>query len=649
MTTKAFLGHSFTAEDKELVGNVIEFLDAQKVAHREFEWHHATQARATGVVEKVLPMIRESSIFIGLCTRKERVVSPKDLEPTLWTSKTLKVAADKVEWKTSDWIIQEIGVAIALGLRIILLIEDGVRVPGGLIGDLEYIPFQRNNLGSAFISLTQMLGDAIKEGGALSSVQRPSEDAGLTEEPKSSVRTDNGARKLPDRTWTFEDYESAVTIAIVLEDKSYFESVDSAFRGSSHASDPQMLRRWQATIELWRIFSDQGGDIAKLESLANQDRGDLEVLRMLAGAHGYVGNQDIGARIHEEGLAVARSKGDLLEQAKSCFRALIAYIKCGALDDARRILDQLLKIDSIEAAIELLKLDATIELAKHDGDKRLQITALERKVQIRPVDEDARFSLAYLYSETDDDESALLHYKAIPESKRSSASWNNLGVARERVKLNALAVESYRESEKQGGTLAMSNLAKQFLSAGFVSEAEQLCDRTMKIRNYDPAVLETLTSVKAKNRDELKQEEEIVLKTEPRSRFLRDAGRALVCETVLELSESFNSKDCSLAVTRSDNRLIFSGSYEKKPVGLGFLFGGTNSTPHKYEVKYEMIARGRTLFGTVFTKRIDKEETKSLFSDDKPTPVIMVIAEDQKTIRVMENEGKNSKIYEITA
>lgn len=647
MATKAFLGHSFTSDDKELVGNVIEFLDAQKIAHRDFEWCHATQARATGVVDKVLPMIRGASIFIGLCTRKERVISPESLSPTFLNPQRLTVPAHKVGWKTSDWIIQEIGVAIALDLKIILLVESGVRIPGGLIGDLEYIQFDRTNLSTAFISLTQMLGDAVKGSSMSLGVRTSVDEKGNTEDSLQPTRVESAGHPQPQKTWTWDQFDHALLVSIVLKDAAYLRDVESAFKESDLANDQRMLRRWEASKEAWRILCDEGGDITRLGQLAGEDKKDTEILTLLANAQTQVGNQDIGARTHENAAAIAKDAGNLLSEAKSYFRAISTYIKCGSLSDAKRVLDYLLIVKSDSDAIELLKLDAMLEIAKHEKDQALQMVVLERKVQIKPIDEDVRFSLAYLYSESEDQESALLHYRAIPEAKRGSASWNNLGVAREFVKLNALAVEAYRESEKQGGTLAMSNTAKQYLSAGFVSEAAKLCEDTMKIADYDPAVLETLTTVKARRKDEVKQEDEIVLKAEPRSRFMRDAGRGLIESDQKVLPGQIKGPDCVLSVNQIGAHVSLVGSYESKSSALGFLIGEMVASPAKYEVKYELVLKGRTLFGTVSKKRLDKKVQPTLFSDDRPTPVVMIISEDQTSMRVMEGRGKSSKIVEI--
>jgi len=91
------------------------------------------------------------------CTRKERVVQPTALARTILKKGFVKAREADISWKTSDWIIQEIGLAKGRGLDLILLIEDGVRKPGGLQGDVEYIPFDRGSPEKSFGKILEMV------------------------------------------------------------------------------------------------------------------------------------------------------------------------------------------------------------------------------------------------------------------------------------------------------------------------------------------------------------------------------------------------------------------------------------------------------------------------------------------------------------
>ena len=70
---------------------------------------------------------------------------------------TAKVSVSSVKYKTSDWILQEIGYAVSRDMQIVLLLEVGLRNPGGLQGDIEYIPFVRDAPEKAFTKILEMI------------------------------------------------------------------------------------------------------------------------------------------------------------------------------------------------------------------------------------------------------------------------------------------------------------------------------------------------------------------------------------------------------------------------------------------------------------------------------------------------------------
>jgi hypothetical protein len=135
---KAFVGHSFTQDDAALIEKFLKFLSRLEKMNDTFSWVHAEAAEPRQLRDKVIALIQDRNLFIGICTRKELVVAPNKVSKLPLTKMQIANSSD-LEWKTSDWIIQEIGLAQGRGLEILLLIENGVRKPGGLQGDVEYM------------------------------------------------------------------------------------------------------------------------------------------------------------------------------------------------------------------------------------------------------------------------------------------------------------------------------------------------------------------------------------------------------------------------------------------------------------------------------------------------------------------------------
>lgn len=131
---RAFVGHSFTPEDANLVGVILKYLSGIAAINPSFSWEHAENPEPEVVDVKVLGLLADKNVFIGICTRKERVIQPTSLKRPWFFRSLLAAPAEDFQWKTSDWIIQEIGLAVGRGLKVVLLLETGVKTPGALQG-----------------------------------------------------------------------------------------------------------------------------------------------------------------------------------------------------------------------------------------------------------------------------------------------------------------------------------------------------------------------------------------------------------------------------------------------------------------------------------------------------------------------------------
>jgi hypothetical protein len=154
---KAFIGHSFTDDDKYVVRQFLDYFDCIKNMGIGFSWEHAEPAEPKILSEKVLKLMENKNLFIGICTVKERAINPDKLRKARFYKEALIAKKDDFVSKTSDWIIQEIGVAIGKAMDVIILSEDGLRNPGGLQGNIEYIPFSRNEPSKSFNKILEML------------------------------------------------------------------------------------------------------------------------------------------------------------------------------------------------------------------------------------------------------------------------------------------------------------------------------------------------------------------------------------------------------------------------------------------------------------------------------------------------------------
>ena len=99
---RAFVGHSFVDEDSELVGIFLKFFEQISRSHPHFSWEHAEPAEPKLLAEKVMSLLSDKNVFIGICTRKEYAIDPSSISTTFFSKGYHKAPATAFYWKTSD-------------------------------------------------------------------------------------------------------------------------------------------------------------------------------------------------------------------------------------------------------------------------------------------------------------------------------------------------------------------------------------------------------------------------------------------------------------------------------------------------------------------------------------------------------------------
>jgi len=280
----AFVGHSFAPEDHEVVEAFLKFLNQVKSMGIGFTWESAEPAEPKELADKVKGLIQDKNLFIGICTRKEAAIAPASLSRGRLNRRLLKANEEQFLWKTSDWIIQEIGLAIGRGMDLILLVENALRQPGGLQGNLEYIPFDRKAPEKSFGKLLEMIQALLPKAKAM-----PVSEAEIraVSEGKPTVDEKRDLDWLePAAEWTREDYEIALAHMIFTGNEQGETKITNAFFATEQGQIPANRHSWEARREHVRVVLGKGGKLSKLEDLAQKypDNGDIQ--RYLGGFKG---------------------------------------------------------------------------------------------------------------------------------------------------------------------------------------------------------------------------------------------------------------------------------------------------------------------------------------------------------------------------
>jgi hypothetical protein len=141
-----FLSYSFNKNDRDLAARLqslieshgIKVLSGKRLAGGEL---------APGIQER----IRDADALVGLMTRRDKIEG-------------------REEWRTHDWVIEEMGIAEGTQRRCFVILENGVKPPGST-PLRQYIQFDREEQLDAFLDLSENIGQWKQQTGRTVNVQ----------------------------------------------------------------------------------------------------------------------------------------------------------------------------------------------------------------------------------------------------------------------------------------------------------------------------------------------------------------------------------------------------------------------------------------------------------------------------------------------
>jgi tetratricopeptide (TPR) repeat protein len=654
---RAFVGHSFTPDDAVLVAPFLKYLTAISEMHPSFSWEHAERAEPMVIDEKVLRLFADKTLFIAICTRKERVISPDALGQSFFLPNRFIAVQAAFAWKTSDWIIQEIGLAIGLGLPVILLVEDGVRSPGGLQGNLECIAFSRSSPERSFPKLAEMIATLSPRSKALQESTEAPAVAASQGRLETEAPLPENAWANPSPTWSRRQFDFAFISFVAIADEVNAKRISDAFLASDIGGDAESRQTWVADCEWARIALDKGGKLQRLVTLAAEHPANSGVGETLGRGFLHYGEYSKSADAFEQAAVNATDARHVIRLLKE---SALAAQKGGDGARALKMTDRMRQLAQEAATGYESILEAERMLAELRKEDDVQIATLERLLEISPDDAEKRFALAYKYSELERNDLAALHYSRIPLGERTGVTWNNFAVSLDRLGMPGKAVTSYRRAEELGETLAMSNLANKLTEFGFLCEARAILEAAIAVKDHHKNVDSSLNRLKDLPEDESRKEAEVIEQAKPISDFYRAFGEALMRPLPAVLADTWRGPDCPLEFNVEDGRLVARGQYERAQGGLllammsheGFA-GKTDAAPLRFRVEYVATARGSALVGQVKRFRegeVLKGAAATFLAQEEAPQILMVVSADGRLIRVLERSKNTSqRTYEFKA
>ncbi|HWZ88799.1 MAG TPA: hypothetical protein VNW92_08110, partial [Polyangiaceae bacterium] len=265
------------------------------------------------------------------------------------------------------------------------------------------------------------------------------------------------------------EYELIVKL-VGLAEKQDFVAAETTFKelqalqSCDDDKHRMQLYFWQLKVKHAR------DDTARAELMKAVGPTGLGILatQLIAGLDQQVGNIHAATARLELAITTAVAPEDKAELA---LRAAKNYAEVNADSAATEILRQVTSLD-LPPGTRAQILRGLSDAATGESKPIQKAAFLCKAASVDP----SRFNFfraAYALSEANLHALSAIHYElALKAAPDDSGSRNNLGVAYRNLSLPGMSNQAYREAGDAGNTLAMANLAQQYIAAGFFREAD---------------------------------------------------------------------------------------------------------------------------------------------------------------------------------
>ncbi|MGW6301390.1 tetratricopeptide repeat protein [Peribacillus butanolivorans] len=371
----------------------------------------------------------------------------------------------------------------------------------------------------------------------IAKVNDTSRDKTLLRETKEELQTNQ-----VDKEHNEDNDHKGEIIEDKVEEEVEIRSIDKLIKSWMHKDKDKMKIAYEelqneATISsdkiknealyyslLYRVGEDSTRNFETIENKAQGTEVFGNVMSIIANAYQTTHNYEIAISYYEKGL---RSHENNTDTNGVLIRGLAnSNFMSGNKKEAYRLLkSELNSTNNLEERFEYL--NKLAELYKTDNNIDSQISALEKALEIKPNDTSTLFDVAYAYTENNQDNIALLHYKSVVNMDPThTGALNNLGVAYGRLNLNFSKIKSYKQAFELDNTLAASNLAQVYISAGFEGEARGILEEANSQKNVHEFVGQALVSLQEALKKEKEAEQKKIKEAQDERMFQRKLASA---------------------------------------------------------------------------------------------------------------------------
>lgn len=630
----AFVGRSFLDADKKVWHDLRDILDGLKAMG--FEYEDGKEGQIRPISEKVRELILSHEIYIGVLTKRFPIWE----SPSSWHERWMHPLGSYTpqKWTASEWVIEEVGFAIGKDRKILLLIEKDVNFPTtDLDGDTQWILFDRENLSASQTEINQMILHVISQ--RVTSLPEPSSVA--TSAPSDQEKVASSQEP------TFIDQIENIKKLVLNGNFSEADRIQEEIIKTE--PDIKLRSFMDAFLLRVRACNNDTEALARLIQKCNADPSDFNAVEELASVYSSFKQPSQASQ-----LLISH-----LDNAPSKRRSDLAISAASALCDDNKhaeaislLLEQLRKEQDESVCVALYR--AVARAAEKANNLDLEISFLEKVVKAVPTDNDARFRLAYVYSNNNLERQAAYHYKLVVDHSDWVGAFNNLGVTYGALGYKASQCMSYRRVAERY-PLAKANLALIYANAGIHSEAANLANAVLPIPNDDNdakiaidrarLVLDEIAKTEKTEKEAI---DRIAGDTKAEREFMCAYAEAYCVPPLMNDVGMYSTTHGEIEIAREQGNLVGSGILAKNtPRGLlqmGMVSGNTQE-PVVTTYVLSLTAQLQGQAGTFELQISSSEKPRTLLGDSSRTiKGLMYFQDNGNVIQFLECDEKKRTV-----
>lgn len=357
-------------------------------------------------------------------------------------------------------------------------------------------------------------------------------------ETEVSKKTESAEAQTPDN-WIYKMIEA-------FQQKD-INKMEEAFNKYLECETDEEKKLHEKAFYLWLRYGRS--DVKALDELiamSNDESVNIEARhvakRYVGSCYLQVDNFDMGLRAYQDALGLAETEVQKANDINDISRCMY---KLGEKDDAAKKIMKALSETKEKESLSLLYMGLA-GIYELEVNYEFRALALDKALELKPNDTNARFLAGYSYGQGETKSLALLHYKALlgfePDN---SMALNNIGVEYQQLGMNIKSVINYKKSAEKNETLAMGNLARKLLLNGFTDEASEILNKAKNQDNVHENVGRIMSLMKEQIEEEDKSEEKEINKAREQQRFFLEFAGAYFKETneIFALAGKWETQD----------------------------------------------------------------------------------------------------------